>query len=267
MSTLSATGTVYFVGAGPGDPELITLKGKRLLEEAVMVLYAGSLVNPELLNFVRSGVPCYDTASLTLEETTALIKGGVAGGGKVVRLHTGDPALYGAIQEQIDTLEAEGIPYRVVPGVSSFLAAAAVLKRELTVPGGTQTVILTRQGGRTPVPPAESLKELGRHGSTICLFLSASLLEQAAEDLMVHLDAKTPAALVQRASWPDQQVLITTVGEMAAAARSAGITKTALVFVGDFLASSGKRSYLYHPSFSHGYRKGKEQDDGLQQGE
>lgn len=267
MSVAAGTGTVYFVGAGPGDPELITLKGKRLLEEADLVLYAGSLVNPELLRFVRPGVPCHDTAGLTLEEAIALIRDGVAGGGTVVRLHTGDPALYGAIQEQIDALEKEGIPYRVVPGVSSFLAAAALLGRELTVPGGTQTVILTRKGGRTPVPPAESLRELGKHGSTICLFLSAGLLDQAAGDLMLHLAPETPAALVERASWSDGRVILTTLGRLAADAREAGITRTALVFVGEFLSSRGKRSRLYDPCFSHGYRQGgKERDDGPDQG-
>ncbi|MDN5375699.1 MAG: precorrin-4/cobalt-precorrin-4 C11-methyltransferase [Thermacetogenium sp.] len=263
MNGTAGTGIVYFVGAGPGDPELITLKGKRLLQEAGLVLYAGSLVNKELLNFVCPGVPCHDTAGLTLEEALALIKEGVAAGKTVVRLHTGDPALYGAVQEQMDALEREGIPYRVVPGVSSFLAAAALLGRELTVPGGTQTVILTRQGGRTPVPPQESLKELGRHGSTICLFLSAGLLQQAAADLMLHLSPETPAAIVERASWPDERVIRTTLGNLADAARSAGITRTALVFVGDFLASRGKRSLLYDPHFSHGYRRGREeQNDG-----
>lgn len=251
-------GVVYFVGAGPGDPELITVKGRRLLQKADLVLYAGSLVNPELLKYVRKGVPCHDTASLTLEETAALIREGVAAGKTVVRLHTGDPSLYGAVREQFDILAAEGIPYEVVPGVSSFLAAAALLGQELTVPGGTQTVILTRQGGRTPVSAAESLRELGRHRSTICLFLSAGLLSEAVCDLLVHLPPETPAAIVERASWPEARVLRTSLGELVAAAAAAGITRTALVFVGDFLTAQGQRSLLYHPHFSHGYRKGKE---------
>lgn len=249
------TGKVYFVGAGPGDPELITVRGARLLQEAGLVLYAGSLVNPALLRYVRDGVPCHDTAPLTLEQTVALIKEGVAAGRTVVRLHTGDPALYGAIQEQMDCLDREQIPWEIVPGVSSFLAAAALLGRELTVPGGTQTVILTRQGGRTPVPPAESLQELARHRATTCLFLSAGLLPQAAAEMGVHFPPETPAAIIERASWPDQRVLLTTLGELPERAREAGITRTALVFVGDFLAASGRRSLLYDPGFSHGYRE------------
>lgn len=250
-------GIVYFVGAGPGDPELITVKGMRLLKEAHLVLYAGSLVNIELLKYVRPGVPCFDTAGLTLEETMDLIRDGAAAGKTMVRLHTGDPSLYGAIQEQIEALQKEEIPWEVVPGVSSFLAAAALLGKELTVPGGTQTVIITRQGGRTPVPELESLQELGRHRSTICLFLSASLLEEAANDLMVNLPPETPAAIVERVSWPGERFILTTIGKMAADARAEGITKTALILVGDFLTAKGNRSLLYDPSFSHGYRRSK----------
>lgn len=250
----AAKGKVYFVGAGPGDPELITVRGQRLLQSADLVLYAGSLVNPALLQYVRPGVPCHDTAPLTLEETVSLIKQGIAAGQTVVRLHTGDSALYGAIQEQLDCLEQEGIPWEIVPGVSSFLAAAALLGRELTVPGGSQTVILTRQGGRTPVPETESLRELGRHRATTCLFLSAQLLPQAVADLLLHFPPETPAAIVERASWPDQRVIHASLQDLPERAREAGITRTALVFVGDFLAASGQRSLLYDPSFSHGYR-------------
>jgi len=256
----TSQGKVFFVGAGPGDPELLTIKGKRLLEESGLVLYAGSLVNPELLKFVREGVPCHDTAHMTLEETDRAIKAGVAAGHTVVRLHTGDPALYGAIQEQIDLLEQAEIPYEVVPGVSSFLAAAALLRRELTVPGGTQTMILTRQGGRTPVPPDESLSKLASHHSTICLFLSTSLLPQAVAGMLEHLSPGTPAAIVERASWPGERVIHTTLDGLVESAREAGITKTALIFVGDFLAARGKRSLLYNPRFSHGYRTGDADD-------
>ncbi|MGB9793112.1 MAG: precorrin-4 C(11)-methyltransferase [Thermacetogeniaceae bacterium] len=251
-------GVVYFIGAGPGDPELITVKGFRILREADLVLYAGSLVNPELLKFVRDGVPCHDTASLTLEEMIELMREGVSAGKVVARLHSGDPALYGAVQEQFDALDEEGIPYEVVPGVSSFLAAAALLRRELTVPGGTQTVILTRRAGRTPVPEAESLQELARHGSTLCLFLSAGLLREAVSDLLTHLPPTTPAAIVERVSWPGERVIRANLENIAAEAEAAGISKTALVFVGDFLVSRGKRSLLYHPRFPHGYRKGGE---------
>jgi len=247
-------GIVYFVGAGPGDPELITVKGLRLLQEAELVLYAGSLVNPVLLRHVRAGVPCCDTAALTLEEMVDLMEEAAAAGKVVVRLHSGDPALYGALQEQLDALAERGIPFEIVPGVSSFLAAAALLGRELTVPGGTQTVILTRQGGRTPVPPSESLRELSRHRSTICLFLSVHLLAQAVEDLRVHFPPDTPAAVVARASWPDARVIRATLGDLEARVREAGISKTALVFVGDFLAARGRRSFRYDPGFEHGCR-------------
>jgi precorrin-4/cobalt-precorrin-4 C11-methyltransferase len=256
MEKQKQVGMVYIVGAGPGDPELITVKGQRLLQEADLVLYAGSLVNPALLENVKYGVPVYDTAQMTLEDTVAVIKDGVATGRTVVRLHTGDPALYGAIQEQMERLDQEGIAYRIIPGVSSFLGAASLLGRELTIPGGTQTVILTRQGGRTPVPESESLKELSKHHTTICLFLSASLLEQAASDLMENMAPDTPAAIVERATWPDERVLMTTLQELPVKARDAGITKTALIFVGEFLRSQGQRSFLYDPHFTHGYRRG-----------
>ncbi|MDH7577379.1 MAG: precorrin-4 C(11)-methyltransferase [Bacillota bacterium] len=250
-------GIVYFIGAGPGDPELITVKGLRLLREADLVLYAGSLVNPELLRNVKEGVPCRDTAVLTLEEMVDLITEGVAAGKRVVRLHSGDPALYGALQEQLDLLAARGIPYEIVPGVSSFLAAAALLGRELTVPGGTQTVILTRQGGRTPVPASESLRELSRHRATTCLFLSAHLLPQAVADLRAHFPPETPAAIVARASWPGARVIRGNLADLETKAREAGISRTALVFVGDFLGERRARSLLYDPSFAHGYRGGK----------
>ncbi|NPV29446.1 MAG: precorrin-4 C(11)-methyltransferase [Firmicutes bacterium] len=254
MAEQGRKGIVYFVGAGPGDPELITVRGLRLLQEADLVLYAGSLVNPALLQHVRAGVPCYDTAGLTLEKIVGLMAEAAAAGKRVVRLHSGDPALYGALQEQLDALAARGISFEIVPGVSSFLAAAALLERELTVPGGTQTVILTRQGGRTPVPPSESLRELSRHRATTCLFLSAHLLPQAVEGLRAHFPPETPAAVVARASWPDARVVRATLGDLEAKARQAGISRTALVFVGDFLAARGERSLLYDPNFEHGYR-------------
>jgi len=253
----SGKGIVYFVGAGPGDPELITVKGQRLLQRADLVLYAGSLVNPALLQVVRKGVPCIDTAGLTLEEIVEFIKDGVNAGKLVVRLHSGDPALYGALQEQLDLLEEAGVPYEIVPGVSSFLAAAALLGRELTVPGGTQTVILTRQEGRTPVPAAESLPELARHRATICLFLSVHLLSEVVRGLKAGYPQETPVAVVERASWPDARVILGTLGDIEQRAEAAGIRRTALIFVGDFLAVKGRRSLLYDPGFSHGFRGAK----------
>lgn len=249
-------GIVYFVGAGPGDPELITVRGQRLLKEAGMVLYAGSLVNPALLEYVQEGVPCYDTSGLVLEEILALMRKGVADEKTVVRLHTGDPSLYGAIQEQIDALAEEGVPFEVIPGVSSFLAAAATLKRELTVPGGTQTVILTRQAGRTPVPPREYLWELGQHRATLCLFLSVHLLDRAVKELLLCYPPETPAAIVERVSWPGERVIRTILKDLPARAREECITRTALVFIGEFLNARGNRSFLYDSSFSHSFRKG-----------
>ncbi len=253
---MSKVGKVYFVGAGPGDPELITVKGRRLLAAADVVLYAGSLVNPELLKEAPPGTPCLDTSRMTLEEIVEVMKKEAASGKLVVRLHSGDPALYGALQEQVEALEAAGIPFEVVPGVSSFLAAAALLKRELTIPGVTQTVILTRQAGRTPVPAAESLAALGQHRATLCLFLSAHLLEEAAAQLLLSYPPGTPVALVERATWPGERVLTGNLADLPRLAAEAGVSRTSLVFVGDFLRARG-RSFLYDPCFTHGFREAK----------
>ncbi|OIQ08872.1 cobalt-precorrin-4 C(11)-methyltransferase [Moorella thermoacetica] len=245
---------VYFVGAGPGDPELITVKGRRLLGEAGVIIYAGSLVNPEILKYAAPGAVRYDSASLTLEEVLAIIRRAIAGGQVVVRLHTGDPSLYGAIQEQMDALERIGIPYEIVPGVSSYAAAAAAIGREYTLPGVSQTLILTRRGGRTPVPEMESLTELSRHRASLCLFLSSQSLAAATAELASGYGPETPAAVVYKASWPEEKVIRGTLGDIAAKAREAGIERTALLLVGDFLAGDYKRSRLYDPAFSHGYR-------------
>jgi len=245
---------VYFVGAGPGDPELITVKGLRLLQEAAVVVYAGSLINPELLRWARPEAKLYDSASLTLEETVELMAAAVRRGQTVVRLHSGDPSLFGAIQEQMDRLAAQDIPYEVVPGVSSVAAAAAAVQRELTVPGVSQTVILTRLAGRTPVPARQDLAELARHRATLALFLSSHLLEEATARLAAGYDPQTPAALVYKASWPEQRVWRGELGAAAAYAKEAGIDRTALLLVGDFLAASGTRSRLYDGSFAHGWR-------------
>lgn len=254
MANSGSKGIVYFVGAGPGDPELITVKGQRLLQKADLVLYAGSLVNPALLRAVRKGVPCLNTASLTLEEIVEVIKEKVDAGKLVVRLHSGDPALYGALQEQLDILKEAGVPYEIVPGVSSFLAAAALLGRELTVPGGTQTVILTRQEGRTPVPALESLQELSRHRATTCLFLSVHLLPEVVRELGSGFPQETPVAVVERVSWPDVRVIRGTLRDIEERVLAAGISRTALIFVGDFLTVRGRRSLLYDSAFSHGFR-------------
>lgn len=247
---------VHFVGAGPGAPDLITLRGKTLLEQADVIIYAGSLVNPELLRWKKEGCQVYNSASMTLEEVLSVVKSAEEKQCEVVRLHTGDPSLYGAIREQMDQLDALRIPYDVTPGVSSFSGAAAALKAEYTLPGVSQTVIITRAEGRTPVPAGEQLSSLAAHQSTMVLFLSAGLLEQVEQELMKGGYApNTPAAIVYKASWPEEQVLHCTVGTLAETARSAGIHQTALITIGDFLGSEYERSRLYDPAFAHGCRE------------
>jgi precorrin-4/cobalt-precorrin-4 C11-methyltransferase len=246
---------VTFIGAGPGDPELLTLKGKKALEEADVVIYAGSLVNPEVLEFAKEGAEVHNSATMTLEETHRVILEAVGAGKKVARLHTGDPSIYGAIGEQMELLEAAGVEYEVIPGVSSFTAAAAALKKEFTVPGGPQTVIVTRLAGRTPVPEEEALKDLAKHRASLCIFLSASMIDEVVEELKAGYDADTPVAVVYKATWPDEKVIITTLDKVAGEVKKQGIRKTALILVGDFLAQKGKRSKLYSKKFSHGFRR------------
>ena len=247
---------VYFIGAGPGDPELMTVKAARILGEAEVVIYAGSLVNPAVLRYVRGGAEIMNSAAMTLEEIIARMEEAVAGGKKVARLHTGDPSLYGALREQLDRLEEKGIPYEIIPGVSSFLAAAATLRREYTLPEGSQTLILTRMEGRTPVPERERLGLLAGHGASLCLFLSAHLIEEAVGELAQGYPLDTPAAVVEKASWPEERVVTGTLADIAARARAAGIEKTALILVGGFLAPSGTRSRLYDGRFTHAFRRG-----------
>ncbi len=248
---------IHFVGAGPGAPDLITLRGAKLLEEADQILYAGSLVNPALLEHAKPGCRIFNTAHMTLEEVLAQMEEGERAGWTTVRLHTGDPSLYGAIREQMEALERLGIFYDVTPGVSSFCAAAAALHAEYTLPGVSQTLILTRMAGRTPVPEAENLAALAAHGSSMAIFLSAGLLPQVQEALLQGaFTEETPAALVCRASWPDERIVSCTVGTLARAGEEAGIRATALILVGDFLHGNGQRSCLYDPSFTTGFRKG-----------
>ncbi len=247
---------IWFVGAGPGDPELITVKGRRLLEEADLVLYAGSLVPTALLSWTRDDCECYDSAPLALGDQIDLMAAAHAIGKKVVRLHTGDPSLYGAIGEQMRALDALGIEYAVVPGVSSFVAAAAVLPAQLTLPGVSQTVIITRQPGRTPVPEGQDVASLAEHRATMALFLSAGDLEGTTAALREHYPPETAAAIVQRASWPEQVVLRGSLATIAAQAAEAGVTRTAMLLVGDVLHNEGEPSLLYDRGFTHGYRKG-----------
>lgn len=246
---------VHFVGAGSGAADLITLRGDRLLRAADVVVWAGSLVNPELLEVCRPDCEIHDSAAMTLEEVLAVMERAHAAGREVVRLHTGDPSVYGAIQEQMDALEARGIPYDVTPGVSSFCGAAAALKQELTLPGVSQTVMLTRLAGRTPMLAGEDMRSLAAHGSTMVVFLSAGMLERLQEELIAAgRAADEPAAIVYKATWPDERILRCRVGTLAETGAAAGISATALVVVGRVLAHDYERSCLYDPAFATGFR-------------
>lgn len=247
---------IHFVGAGPGAEDLITLRGAKHLAEADVVIYAGSLVNPALLKNCREDCEIYDSASMTLEAVLAVMDQAEAENKTTVRLHTGDPSIYGAIREQMDALDARGYAYDVTPGVSSFCGAAAALRAEYTLPNVSQTVIITRAEGRTPVPEREQLKKLASHGSTMVLFLSSSLLEKAQRELLEGgYDPDTPAAIVYKATWPDERVFRCTVSTLAQTARENHVTKTALITVGGFLGDRYDRSLLYDPGFSHGCRE------------
>jgi len=245
---------VYFIGAGPGDPELITLKGKRHIEEADIIIYAGSLVNKELLKSAKKGAVIYDSSRMVLEEMLDIMIKGVADGKKVVRIHTGDPSIFGAIREQMDALEKQHIAYEIIPGVSSFLAAAAALKKEYTLPGVTQTVILTRMEGRTEVPAAEKIEALASHKATMVIFLSTGMTDKLVDALKRGYAEDTPAAVVYKASWPEQKIICGTLKDIAEKVKREGIMKTALMVVGDFLGNEYELSKLYDKSFSHEYR-------------
>lgn len=245
---------VFIVGAGPGDPELITVKGRRLLENADLIIYTGSLVNPEVVACCKKEAEIVDSAGLHLDEVIELISANYAKGRSIVRLHTGDPSLYGAIREQIDRLHAQGIPCEVVPGVSSFTAAAAALEREFTLPGISQTVICTRLAGRTPVPENEALSALARHQSSMAVFLSVQMIDQVVQELGMGYPLDTPVAIVEKATWAEQCILRGTLGSIAEQVRSAGITGTAMILVGRFLGDEYELSKLYDRGFTHGYR-------------
>lgn len=247
---------IYFIGAGPGAPDLITLRGAELLRRAGMIVYAGSLVNPALLDYAPQGCEVYDSALMTLDEVMEKLLDGERRGLTTVRLHTGDPSLYGAIREQMDRLRAEGVEFSVVPGVSSFCAAAAAIPAEYTLPGVSQTLIISRMEGRTPVPAREGIRSLAAHGASMVLFLSSAMLKELAGELIAGgYPPETPAALVYKASWPDERVLRGPLASIPAMAEEAGISKTALVLVGDFLGDEYDLSRLYDASFSHGCRR------------
>ena len=247
---------VNFVGAGSGAPDLITLRGQRLLSAADVIIYAGSLVNPQLLEYAKDGCEIHNSAKMTLDEVIDVIKRAEKENKSTVRLHTGDPCVFGAIREQIDRLEMLGIEYDICPGVSSFCGAAAALKAEYTLPEVSQTVILTRMEGRTPVPEKEKIELLAAHNATMVIFLSAGMLEELSKRLIDGgYRPDTPAAIVYKATWEDEKVCRCTVSSLAKTAKENGISKTALITVGDFLGDNYALSKLYDPSFETEYRK------------
>ena len=247
---------VHFVGAGPGACDLITVRGMNRIKEADVIIYAGSLVNPELLSYAKADCKIYNSAHMTLDAVVDVMREAEAAGKGTVRLHTGDPAIYGAIQEQMDAMAKKGIAYDVVPGVSSFLASAAALRQEYTLPSISQTVIITRQAGRTPVPEREQLRALAAHQATMCIFLSITMLETVIAELMVGgYAADTPIAIVQKASWPEQKIVRGTLATIAEQAAEAKIDRTAMIVVSRCLGADYELSRLYAPEFSHMFRK------------
>jgi precorrin-4/cobalt-precorrin-4 C11-methyltransferase len=251
---------VVFIGAGPGDPELITLKGKKCLEQADVVIYAGSLLNPEYLKYCRNGVELHDSAKMSLPEVQKVMADGVKAGKLVARLHDGDPSFYGAIQEVMTFLDKEGIEYFRVPGVSCLLGGAAALNRELTLPNISQTVIITRPEGRTPVPEAESIRKLAVHQATMVIFLGTPHIARVVDELQKGgYPEDTPCQVVYKATWPEQKIVKGTLVDIVAKVKAAGITETALIFVGKVLDSQTyDLSKLYDPKFTTGFRKGEE---------
>lgn len=249
---------IHFVGAGSGAADLITLRGKKFLEEADVIIYAGSLVNPELLNYARKDCQIFNSAKMTLEQVLDVMFQAEEAGAMTVRLHTGDPCVYGAIREQMDALDERGISYDYCPGVSSFCGAASALNLEYTLPGVSQSVVITRMAGRTPVPEKESIESFAAHGATMVIFLSTGMLKELEKRLIAGgYSADTPAAIVYKATWPDEKKFICTVGTLAETAEREQITKTALMIVGDAVAHhTYDRSELYHPEFTTEFRKG-----------
>lgn len=241
-------GKVYFVGAGPGDPELLTLKAKRVLEQADVIVFADSLVNPEVLKFAKKGAEVYGSSSLSLEEIAKIVLGAIERGKLVARLQSGDPSVYGALWEQTKVLEENGVEYEIVPGVSSLFAACASLKVELTVPGISQTVILSRRAGNAPVPRSEDLRSLASHRATMAIFLSISQIEEVVEELLEGgYPPETPVAVVYKASWEDEKVIEGNLEEVVPKVRESGIERQALILVGEALkpGEKGKRSKVY----------------------
>lgn len=251
---------IHFVGAGSGAADLITVRGKKFLEEADVVIYAGSLVNPQLLDYTKNGCEIYNSAKMTLEDVLDVMEKSEKCGKTTVRLHTGDPCIYGAIREQMDVLDEKGILYDYCPGVSAFCGAASALNLEYTLPEISQSVIITRMEGRTPVPSKESIQSFAAHRATMVVFLSTGMLEELSRRLMEGgYSEDTPAAIVYKATWPDEKKFICTVGTLAKTAAENNITKTALMIIGDAVAASNyERSKLYDPTFTTEFREATE---------
>lgn len=255
---------IHFVGAGPGAPDLITVRGQKLLETADIIIYAGSLVNPALLDMKKTDCRVYNSAHMTLEEVLAVMEQAEKDGKMTVRLHTGDSSLYGAVREQMDALDAAQIKYTICPGVSAFCGAAAAMGLEYTLPGISQTVIISRTAGRTPVPERESIEKLAAHQATMILFLSAGQLPKLQSELIAGgYPLDTPAAICYKATWPDERQIYCTVGTLAETGEAANIHKTALIIVGKIIDGAYERSLLYDPAFTTGYRQGKDSDSDL----
>ena len=246
---------VYFIGAGPGDPELITVKGKKAIEMSGYCIYAGSLINPDILEYCGKDTVVYDSASMTLDEIINIIEEAKKDNKDVARVHTGDPSIFGAIQEQMSELDKRGIDYEVIPGVSSFLAAASTLKQELTLPGVSQTVIITRIEGRTPVPETEGLEVLAKSKATLCIFLSVNEIDKVVSILKPVYGTNCPVAIVYKASWKDEKVIISNLSDVADEITRNDIKKTAIIIVGDVLSKNFEYSKLYDKHFNHSYRR------------
>ncbi len=250
---------IHFVGAGPGAADLITLRGKHLLEEADVIIYAGSLVNPQLLDYAKAKCQIYNSATMTLEEVVSVMEQAALEHKEVVRLHTGDQSLYGAVREQMDLLESMGVEYDSCPGISAAFGAAASLNLEYTLPGISQSLILTRMEGKTKVPEAESIQSFAKHHATMAIYLSTGMLEELSKRLVEGgYDEDTPSAIIYKATWPEEEAYFCKVSELAEVAKAHSITKTALILVGEVLAQQGyEKSRLYAADFSTEYRKAK----------
>jgi precorrin-4/cobalt-precorrin-4 C11-methyltransferase len=252
--------TVYFVGAGPGDPELITIKAKKILQQADVVIYSGSLLNPTILEYAKNGTQFYDASKLDREEIYHILRDSTKEGKLAIRFHDGDPGLFSTVREQIDKLETDGLQCQVVPGVTSLLGAAAAMNLELTLPGNTQTLIITRAEFRTPVPDREKISELAKHGATMAFYLSVHLIPQVVEELLKGgvYTKETPAAVVYRASWEDQKIVKGILGDIVKKTKESRVIKTALIIVGDIIAPKKyEYSKVYDAGFTHGYRRAK----------